>query len=327
MTACAIGIDLGGTQVRAALVDADGSVLARAAAKTAVDGGPEAVFRQIDGLVEVVSGGAEPPAAIGVCAPGPLDSRTGVVLEIPTLPGWRDVPLRSRMESAYRLPVVLENDGIAAAYGEWRFGAGRGHDHLVYVTVSTGIGGGVVADGSLLHGRRGMAAHVGHMRIVENGPRCSCGSLGCFEALASGTALGEAGRRAAAEHPGSLLATMGAGAPIDAAHIAAAARQGDAAALSVMQRHADYLGRGFTNLVHLFSPELVIMGGGVAQAFDCLSVGIHAALRRDALQPFKEIEVVPAALGTNSGLVGAAALAMHGLAAQRASVDGDDARD
>src|SRR4029079_12417755 len=130
---------------------------------------------------------------IGVSAPGPLDSEAGRIIAIPTLPGWDDFPLAAALPECFALPVFGENDAIAAANGEWRFGAARGLSHFVYVTVSTGIGGGVVVDGRLLHGRRGLAGHVGHMIIEPNGSRCSCGARGCFEALASGSALTRAG--------------------------------------------------------------------------------------------------------------------------------------
>jgi glucokinase len=308
-----IGIDLGGTQVRAALMNACGSLTRRVAERTDVDGGPTAVIKQLERLISEVSGsgGADRPCAIGVSAPGPLDSETGTILHIPTLPGWEDFPLKKVLSDKFRLPIALENDGIAAAFGEWRFGAGRGLRHLVYVTVSTGIGGGVVIDGRLLHGRRGMAAHVGHFRMAPGGPVCSCGATGCFEALAAGTALGKAGQIAARENPASLLAQMAPFDAIEACHVVEAARQADPIAKALIDRESDYLGAGFTGLIHLFGPERVIMGGGVSKAFDLLQARIHAVIRRDAMEPFKQVAVAPAGLGENSGLVGAAALAFE----------------
>ena len=309
--ALAIGIDLGGTQVRAALVDGAGVVLRRAAALTDVEGGPERVVGQIGGLVaEVAADFSDRIAGIGVSAPGPLDSDAGTVLHIPTLPRWDDFPLRGRLAAELALPVVLENDGIAAAYGEWRHGAGIGLEHLVYVTVSTGIGGGVVVDGRLMRGRRGMAAHVGHIHMMPAGPRCSCGAVGCFEALAAGTALGKAGRATAERHPSSLLASL---APLDtlgANHVVVAARRGDPLALALIDQEATYLGIGFVSLIHLYSPERIIMGGGVSAAFDLMERRIHAVIRERAMAAFRDVSVVPAGLGINSGLVGAAALAL-----------------
>lgn len=306
----AIGIDLGGTRLRAALVDATGEIHARAATPTDVAGGPSGVIAQISALLAELGVDLSRPdlAGIGVCAPGPLDSETGVVLGIPTLPGWEGFPLRSALETAFGKPVVVENDGIAAANGEWRHGAAQGLANFVYVTVSTGIGGGVVVDGRLLRGRRGMIAHVGHMVIDPQGPVCSCGATGCFEAIASGNALGAAGRQRAAEKPDSPLGRRNALSPLDAPAIVAAAREGDAMATALLDREARYLGLGFSNLAHLFSPQAIVMGGGVSQAFDLLSPGIRHTLETTALPPFRDVAVLPSALGDNAGIIGAALL-------------------
>ncbi|MGO4339608.1 ROK family protein [Labrys sp. KB_33_2] len=305
----AIGIDLGGTQVRAALVDDTGTVLRRAATRTDVAGGPAAVMVQFRSLIEEVTDDKSlgSLSGIGVCAPGPLDSLTGTFIHVPTLPGWEDFPLRDQLAATLGRPVVVEGDAIAACYGEWRFGAGRGLDHLLYVTVSTGIGGGVVSDGRLLHGRRGMTAHVGHFRLAKDGPRCSCGAVGCFEAFAAGTALDRRAREAAVAHPGSLLARVPAPA---AGSVVEAARQGDATALALLDEEAAFLGEGFASLIHLYSPEKVVMGGGVAHGFDLMTEKIHQIIRTTALPSFRDVPVVKAALGDNAGLVGAAALVM-----------------
>jgi glucokinase len=307
----AVAIDLGGTQVRAGLVE-DGRVLRRAAAPTDVGGGPEAVLDQMAALFAEVCGPADRPrvAGVGVSAPGPLDGERGAVLHIPTLPRLDGFPLREALAGRLGLPVAVENDGIAAAVGEWRFGAGRGLRHLVYVTVSTGVGGGVIADGRVLRGRLGMAGHVGHMRLAAEGPRCSCGAVGCLEALASGTALGERARAAARAEPEGRLARAGDPAALGARQVAELARQGDPTCLRLLREEAALLGAGFTALLHLYSPEVLVMGGGVARAFDLLAEEIRAVIRRDALEPFRTVPVVPAALGDNSGLVGAAVLAI-----------------
>jgi glucokinase len=305
-----VGIDLGGTQVRAGLVR-HGQVLGRASRPTSVAGGPDAIIAQFEALVAEVTAGAEGRqlAGIGISAPGPLDSSTGTVLGIPTLPGWEDFPLRDVMANRFGLPVVVENDGLAAAFGEWCFGAGRGASNLVYATVSTGIGGGVIADGRLLRGRRGMAGHVGHMRIAAEGPRCPCGAIGCFEAFASGTALSERARRAAARQPDSFLARTARNEPIDGRHVLAGARAGDPTCLALLAEEADYLAQGFASLVHLFSPELIIMGGGVSQAFDLMEDRLIERVRQDVMPPFRDVRILQATLGDNSGLVGAATLA------------------
>jgi glucokinase len=291
-----LGIDLGGTQLRAALVSKAGEVLKRAAVATDVAGGPIAVVAQMQKLANDVgfSELALSIKAVGVSAPGPLDSDTGTIIDIPTLPGWAGFPLRRMLGDKFLRPVALENDGIAAAYGEWKFGAGQGFANLVYVTVSTGIGGGVVMDGRLMRGHRGMAGHVGHMMIAREGPACACGGVGCFEALASGTAFGQAGRAKGFESGEAIVA---------------AARNGDATALELVAGEADYLGYGFASLLHLYSPQRLIMGGGVSRALDLMLPQIRAQITQTAMPPFRTVELVPAMLGDNSGLVGAAGLA------------------
>ena len=305
----AIGIDLGGTQVRAALIEG-ATLLARAAEPTDAAGGPEAVLRQMQRLIAQVAPAGRDVQGIGVCSPGPLDSETGTILNIPTLPGWDGLPLRDILAERTGLPVVLENDGIAAASGEWRHGAGRGLRHLVYVTVSTGIGGGVVVDGRLLHGRRGMAGHVGHLPLAAEGPACACGAPGCFEALASGSALGGAARKAVRGQPESLLSGRNPDA-ITAQDVVEAARAGDGLALRLLDVEARWLGLGFVALLHLYSPEAIVMGGGVAEGFDLLEAEVHATIRTRAMAAFRDVPVVKAGLGGNSGLIGAAALALE----------------
>lgn len=305
----AVGIDLGGTQVRAALVDGRGRLLARAAQPTDKAGGPRAVLLQMHGLVEEVSRevGLAGVPAIGVGSPGPLDSQAGVVLNIPTLPGWTDIPLAAWLSERLGKPVALENDGVAAAVGEWHFGAGRGLDNFVYMTVSTGIGGGVIADGRLLRARRRLAGHLGHMTVQGTGPVCQCGNRGCWEALASGTAFAEQAREALATQPASLLAATTE--PVTGRHVFEAAQRGDALALQLVEDEARWLGVGIVSLLHLYSPDAVVMGGGVSHGFEMLLPGIRRHIESCALPPFREVPVVRAALGADSGLVGAAAVA------------------
>ncbi len=294
----ALGIDIGGTQIRAALVDENGVVVKRGAVATNAPAGPDAIVRQVAEIANDISATVTRSqiGAIGACAPGPLDSDTGIVSDIATMPGWQNYPLREKLSEAFGRPVLLENDGIAAAFGEWKHGAGRGVDNLVYVTVSTGLGGGVVVDGHLLRGARGMAGHVGHMMIDPNGPRCGCGGRGCFEAFASGTNFALAGR-AKGFASGEAI--------VDAA------RKGDTAALALVDQEARFLGYGFASLMHLYSPQRLIMGGGVSKALDLLMPGIRAQIDDVAMPAFRGAEIVPARLGDNCGLVGVAGLALE----------------
>ena len=300
MAARCISIDLGGTQVRVALLEGT-QIIRRASAMTALKGGPSSVLAQIDALIAEVCDGTDPKstAGIAIASAGPLDTEAGIILGIPTIQGWENFPVRSVLADRFGLPVFLENDAIAAAFGEWRHGAGRGLQHMSYLTVGTGIGGGFVVDGRLIRGSKGMAGHVGHMRLSQDGPKCSCGALGCFEALASGSAF-EA--RAAAQTSA-----------VSAKRVFEGARAGDPRCLSLVEQEASYLGQGITSIIHLFSPEHVVMGGGLSQAFDLLEPGIHAVTRSEAMVPFKDVRVVQAELGDNSGLVGAAAMMLERL--------------
>lgn len=305
-----IGLELGGTQVRAALFEG-GTILRHAKALTDVAGGPLAVMVQFERLIAQVCVGSEADAVrhVGISSPGPVDTTEGIVLGISTLPGWENFPLRDVLQKRLGRPVVVENDAISAANGEWKFGAGKGQRHLVFITVSTGIGGGVVVDGHLLHGRRGMAAHVGHFRMRADEPRCTCGMIGCFEALAAGPALGLRGQRAAERDPKGHLGQVARHETVTARHVADGARAGDEACKALMRDEAQLLGQGFTSLIHLYSPELLIMGGGVSKAYDLMRDDIHAVIRQDAMAPFKDVRVVPAQLGDMAGLVGVANLA------------------
>lgn len=307
----ALAIDLGGTETRAALVGDDGRFLAEERAPTRANDGPDAVIADIAAMAARLRAGRPDiaPIGIGVGAPGPLDGEAGISIAPPTLAGWRDVPLAARLAAATGLAARVENDANAAALGEWRFGAGVGTRDMVFVTVSTGIGGGVIAEGRLLRGRRGLAAEIGHMAIsAESSRRCACGALGCFEALASGTALGQAADDLARSGGAPSLLDRAAGGPVTARHVGQAARDGDAAALALLDEEARWLGIGFVNLLHLYSPEMIVVGGGVGQLLDLLLPGIRSEIEARAMIAYRDVPVVPAELGDRAGLVGAAGL-------------------
>jgi len=311
VTRLALAVDLGGTDLRAAVIDEAGSVLALATTATDSQGGPEAVIAQIVALAGRVLAEAGQPAVIGVgvCAPGPLDPDAGMVLSAPTLSGWGEVPLAALLQDRLGHPVKLENDANAAALGEWRFGAGRGTQNMVFVTVSTGIGGGVVADGRLLHGRRGMAAEIGHMTIDPRSEKSLFGGgNGVWEALASGTALGQEATLRAAGPDGVAMRRLAGSPTITARHVVAAARQGDKLALALVEEEARLLGIGFVNLLHLYSPERLIVGGGLSAALDLMHEEIAVTISDRALPAYRDVPVVVAALGGNAGLIGAASL-------------------
>ena len=299
-----IAIDIGGTQLRLALFQ-NNAILARDALPTDVAGGPSGVMSQIDRLIDRLC----PAAAradlrgIGLSLAGPIDTETGFVTKIPTLPGWDGFPVRRALFERTGVPVHVENDAIAATLGEWRHGAGQGMRNIVYLTVSTGIGGGAVVDGNLLRGRKGIAGHLGHMRMAQDGPVCCCGTTGCFEAFASGSALRDRAVDAAAAS--GFLSNIP---DIEARHVFEGARAVDSVCVDLLAGEAMYLGQGITSVIHMFSPDRVIMGGGLSNGFDLLDKGMHDIIRRDAMPPFKDVPVVKAGLGGDSGLFGAASL-------------------
>jgi glucokinase len=288
-----LAIDIGGTRIRAAVVTAGGQLLTRAEAPTPARAHGDAVVLAVKTVADMALQG-QSVAAAGICAPGPLDVARGIAQATPTIDGFRDYPLRERLAAALGLPVTLDHDGHAATCGEWLHGAGQGAANMVYVTISTGIGGGAVVDGRLQRGRMGMAGHVGHMTVAPEGPVCNCGNRGCWEAMAAGPAFATAAR--AAGFPGG-------------AAVFAAARLGDAAALGVVAVEGGWLGLGIVNLLHIHSPELVVLGGGVMTGFDLLLPHVRAGISRRAMVPFRDIPVVRAALMDDSGLIGAAAFA------------------
>ncbi len=307
-----IGVDLGGTQLRAVLIDRDGQMLSFQRTDTAAESGPAGVITQIEQLITQVSAGIDRQQilGIGVGTPGPLDPFDGVVLEAPNLPGWINVPLKALLQERTGLPVHVGNDANAAALGEWRFGNGQGTQHFVYVTISTGIGGGVIADSKLLLGYKGIAGEVGHMTIQTDGPMCGCGNIGCWEALASGTALARAAVVALERGHASLINEIANGTPIEGWHIAAAAQQGDSLAQTLMRREGELMGIGLVNLLHMYAPERIALGGGVTKSMALLDPFMRATIAERAMPPYRDIPIELATLGDKVGVIGAAALVL-----------------
>jgi glucokinase len=290
-----IALDMGGTQIRAALVDADGTVTNRVTLPTPATEGADAVITKLAQAVYFAASGATDIIGVGLSSPGPLDTDNGIAIDLPNIKGLRNFPLREALSQKLGRAVHLENDGIAAAIGEWKFGAGKGLHSLVYVTVSTGIGGGVIVNDTVIRGRMGMASHVGHMSIMPGGLRCNCGNTGCWEAYASGPAF-------------AARASKTLGKSLQPTDVFELARTGDTVAKSLVEEEANLLGLGLTSLLYLFSPEKIIIGGGLSNAADQLFPGITDYIQANAMAPFRDVPVVTAGLGGNSGLIGAAAL-------------------
>jgi glucokinase len=310
-----VGIDLGGTKFRACLADTAGSVLRRESWPTEAEQGPQAVMARLrEAVREIAAGeGLERVAGIGFGAPGPLDPWQGIIIQPPNLPGWDRVPLREEMQRDLGVPVYVGNDANLAALGELFFGAGRGLHNIVYFTVSTGVGGGVIVDDRLLLGSTGLAAELGHMVVDASGPLCNCGNSGCLEVLASGTAIAREARAGIRKGVSTLITSLvqGEDDEVDALVVEKAARQGDPFAAKLMETAARYMGIGIVNALHIFDPEMVIIGGGVSQAGDLLFRPMLAEVKRRAMKAYWEkVSIVPAGLGDDSGLMGALALAI-----------------
>jgi glucokinase len=302
-----IGVDLGGTQLRAALADEQGRLLDELRMRTLVDEGPAAVIDQIVACVERVRAALPVGGTligVGVGAPGPLDPYEGVMLDPPTLPGWDALPLRAILAERTGLPVELGNDANAAALGEWLYGAGRGCRNLAYVTVSTGIGGGIITDGRLLLGYRGAAAEVGN-QIIEAGSRAF------WEDLASGTGLALAAADAMIDDPASILHGIATPESVTAADVAHASDAGDALAHSLMEREGDLIGIGLVNLLHMYAPELILVGGSVVLHNPWLLDRARAVIRARAFALYHGVPVELAPLADRAGLLGAVALFLH----------------
>jgi glucokinase len=249
-----------------------------------------------------------------VAVPGPVNPRTGVVGLAPNLPGWRDVPIRDLLTARLGRPVAIGNDLNVAALGEWRYGAGQGLRHLVYLGVGTGVGGGVIADGRLLLGREGLAGEIGHMVVELDGPPCHCGGRGCLEARSAGWAIARDAQQLLDSGMPSLLRELLAerDEPLSGALVTLAAQRGDALALEVLTGVGRALGAGVASLVHLFNPDVVAIGGGVTAAGHLLFAPLHEALALHLMAPFAGgVRVVPTALDEDAGLLGAGVLALE----------------
>jgi len=311
MMICA-GVDLGGTNLRGVLCDVErGEVIARAHIPTRAEEGPPAVIRRMAALLhQLIDQSRAPIAAVGIGVPGLYDPQTGITRFLPNLPtAWRDVPLGPEIERAVGCPVFLINDARAFALGEATWGAGRGARIVVGITLGTGIGGGVVIEGRLLLGIDGTAGEVGHQIINPYGPRCGCGSRGCLEAHASGPAIAAAGMKAVRQGRTTQIRDLVDGDlnAVTPEVVVRAAELGDPVAIEILEEIGFYLGIGVANLITLFSPEVVVIGGGVAKAGKWLLDPVRRIVtERCRVTPVERVRILPAALDGMGGAVGAA---------------------
>lgn len=318
--ACAIGIDLGGTFIKAGAVSAAGDILHQESRPTEVDKGCDAIIANIVGAAEAAREGAglswDRIKAVGLGAPGVFDyDRGGLVHIVPNLPPLLGQPLITLVERKLNRPrvfILLENDANAAAFGEMWAGAGREVRTLVLFTLGTGIGGGIVLDGRVWHGATGFAGELGHQTILPNGPVCGCGNRGCIEVLASATGIVRRFREAvAAGQESSLAGRIRAGDEPTARDIDAAAKAGDATAREVMEATGRYLGIAAANMINVLNPEMIVFGGGVTAAGDILLNPIREEAEKRALGvAYEACSIVFATLGNDAGLIGAAGCAL-----------------
>ena len=313
-----LGIDLGGTKILTAVVNTKGKILSRDHSVTPAKEGQEAVVKLIlesaGRALNQAGIAATDLVAIGVGVPGLSNPETGILFTSPNLPGWHDVLLRDIIEKELGGKAFLINDANAAALGELHFGAGRGARNFIYITVSTGIGGGIIIDGKIYTGFIGTAGELGHMVIDDEGPPCNCGNRGCWETLASGTALArEAKHRIQDGVRTSILEFAGGDMEkVNAEAIHQAAQAGDNLASELIARTAYYLGVGLANIINIFNPELIVIGGGLSNIGDrLLKPAFEEAGRRAFEKAYQAVRFAGAELGRNSGVLGAAAFALE----------------
>ncbi len=303
----AIGVDVGGTKIAAGVVTPEGEILSEVRYPSA--GPRERLLSSIARAVEEVRDGFEIGGAC-LAVPGFVMTAENKVVFAPNLHAIEGVPLKDELGERTGLSVTVENDANAAAWGEFRFGAGSEADHLVFITLGTGVGGGVITSGVLLRGAQGAGGELGHVTIQPTGPRCSCGNHGCLEALASGTAIQRRAREVASEQPVSALGRLAVERKVLGEDVTELAQEGDEAAISVLKETGRWLGIGLAGFVNVFNPEVVAVGGGAMEAGELILKAARREVMLRARPPSRDLaEVKVATLGPKSGVLGAAALA------------------
>jgi len=312
-----IGVDLGGTNVKTAIVSTDKKVLAKDSRPTNAEGGPEAVMEVMEQAVRelLAQGGLSKDnvLAAGFGAPGPMNWQTGVVFSPPNLPGWKNVPLAEAMHKRLGIPCYVDNDANVACFGEYWLGAGQGTENMAVLTLGTGVGGGIVVFGQLLRGIDGTAAELGHLKVQRGGRMCGCGSRGCLEAYASVTGMVRTAQEGLTEGVSSALRDLCGNdlAQLTGKMISDAAAQGDAYAKKVFLDTATWLGLGIASLVNMLNPEKIVLCGGMIAAGEMLFQPVRETVMANAFEvPAKRCQIVAAGLGADSGVLGCAGCAL-----------------
>ncbi len=303
-----IGVDLGGTNLRGGLFSEDLEIRARLKEPTNRHEGGKAVVERLIALIEALCEAGDLTvkdlAGVGIAAPGPLDVSRTMITSAPNFPDWKNLPLKDLVESTLAIPVILENDANAAALGEFKNGAGRDADSLVFLGLGTGVGGGIVLDGEIVRGAHGVGGELGHIILLADGPPCGCGNHGCLEQLASATAVVRMTRERLEKGESSELSDRE---NFEARHVFEAAAGGDALALSVIDRMAYYLGLGIVSLIHTVDPDVVAVGGGVSASADLFMPRVVEVVHERVFPAARgHVRIVPAELGDDAGITGVA---------------------
>jgi len=295
--------DIGGTNIRAGLFSEE-SIKPFFTKKIRTSGQNRSPLENVLFLIEELLAQYPKIDAISMAVPGNVDNKHGIIIQAPNVGGWKNIPLRQIIQEKFGIVPFIENDASMAAYGEWKHGAGRNHSYIVYMTISTGVGGAVIDDGHLLTGFRGLGTEKGHMTILDDGPSCSCGKRGHLEALSSCPAIAAYVRQKMAE---GVLTVLSADPPPTAEMIAQAAKQGDALSIDAFRNAGYYLGVGLANYLHIFNPSCIILGGGVSFSGDLLFKPFYDSLKEHVMsdQYLVGLEINYAQLGDDAGLIGA----------------------
>lgn len=302
-----IAVDIGGTQIRVAVYP-KGDYRPLKQKRIPTQGKDSSPLERLSGLIAELWPANDHVCAIGVAAPGPINPQLGIIYAAPNIPGWEALPLAQILSERFQVPVRLGNDANLAALGEWRYGAGQGHHYLLYMTISTGIGGGVICDDRLLLGTHGLAAELGHVTVLPDGPLCSCGQRGHLESVASGTAIGRYVSEQLAQGVPSSLAESRSPTGRD---ISMAAEQGDPLAKAALGRAGTFIGYALSDYLHIFNPSIIILGGGVSRSGPFLLEPLRMAIAEHVISPeyLHGLVITTASLGDDAGLMGALALA------------------
>ncbi|WP_055665098.1 ROK family protein [Desnuesiella massiliensis] len=306
-----IGIDLGGTKISAAIADLNGNVIFQTTLPTNAQEGEEAVLGRMISVIETLfeksNKTIEEVVSIGIGSPGPLDAKKGIIITTPNLP-FRNCDIVSPIRNKFNIPVYLDNDANVAAIGEFMLGAAKGTENMVYITVSTGVGGGAVINGKIYRGNTSNALEIGHTTILPDGPRCNCGNHGCVEALASGTAIAKRAKEAIERGLDTTLANYE---NVTSYEVFREAEKGDIVATDILDRSLNYLGICVANTITSFDPEMVVIGGGVSKGGDIVFERVQQVVNERCFKAMAEAcKIVPAGLGTDAGVIGAVALAI-----------------